>query len=189
MSSNLRPSFNYAYRAQVPQQMPILSRPRLSFVTVPRVILAKKAAKKAAKAVMCKYHACFATTVHPRFSFVQHATLFLSPPFILRSACPRVSRFNSYFMTTAGTDQGIYIAGIGMSSIYYGHYEEWPLFFPCLMSWTCMVYLLLLKIYLEKVAPTWPKVRQSDPQNHALDTQLLPNTGVGGKTEGNTSQA
>lgn len=58
-----------------------------------------------------------------------------------------------------------------MSLVYYGYYEMWSTFIPCLLSLVMILYLLGIKIYIEEYAPRIAAA--NDPLAARLGSALL----------------
>lgn len=63
-----------------------------------------------------------------------------------------------------------------MSLVYYGYYDMWSTFIPCLMSLVMILYLLGRKIYLEEYVPRIAAA--TDPLASRLSSALLPQAHV-----------
>ncbi|CAN0020985.1 unnamed protein product [Ectocarpus sp. 4 AP-2014] len=46
--------------------------------------------------------------------------------------------------------QAIFVTGMVMFLVYYGYYERWEVFFPTLVSMSLQIYLVVLKLRLER---------------------------------------
>lgn len=72
-----------------------------------------------------------------------------------------------------------------MFLIYYGYYEIWSIFIPCLMAFGFISYLMGIKVYLEEYLPRKAAARVS--LGTKLGSALLPDAHANGDQGGGDS--